>query len=73
MLAVKTGSIPIANNVDRMCGPTYGGKLLNGNSRTGTLPNVPVSGRWFQSQFVQLVQNAFPAFQLDENQTGRRR
>jgi cellulose 1,4-beta-cellobiosidase len=48
---------------DRMCDPTYTGNSLNGNNLTGALPNAPVSGRWFQSQFVQLVQNAFPVFQ----------
>ncbi|HLF27349.1 MAG TPA: glycoside hydrolase family 6 protein [Anaerolineae bacterium] len=47
---------------DRMCDPTYTGNTLNGNNMTGALPNAPVSGRWFQAQFVQLVQNAFPAF-----------
>jgi cellulose 1,4-beta-cellobiosidase len=42
---------------DRMCDPTYtaaSGKL------TGALPNAPVSGHWFHSQFVELVQNAYP-------------
>jgi cellulose 1,4-beta-cellobiosidase len=54
---------PTGKGFDRMCDPTYTGNQLNGNNMTGALPNAPVSGRWFQSQFVQLVQNAFPAFQ----------
>jgi cellulose 1,4-beta-cellobiosidase len=47
---------------DRMCDPTYTGNSLNGNNMSGALNGAPVSGRWFQAQFVQLVQNAFPAF-----------
>jgi cellulose 1,4-beta-cellobiosidase len=54
---------PGGKGFDRMCDPTYGGNSLNGNSMSGALPNAPVSGRWFPSQFAQLVQNAFPAFQ----------
>ncbi|WMT43488.1 fibronectin type III domain-containing protein [Paenibacillus sp. D2_2] len=43
---------------DRMCDPTY----TNANGTlTGALPNAPVSGHWFHSQFVELVQNAYPA------------
>jgi cellulase/cellobiase CelA1/aryl-phospho-beta-D-glucosidase BglC (GH1 family) len=53
---------PDGKGFDRMCDPTYQGNSLNGNQPTGALPNAPVSGRWFQSQFVQLVQNAYPAF-----------
>ncbi len=53
---------PDGKGFDRMCDPTYHGNSLNGNQLTGALPNAPVSGRWFQSQFVELVQNAYPAF-----------
>lgn len=53
---------PGGKGFDRMCDPTYTGNSLNGNNLTGALPNAPVSGRWFQTQFEQLVQNAYPAF-----------
>jgi cellulose 1,4-beta-cellobiosidase len=42
---------------DRMCDPTFNtqyGVLSN------ALPNAPLSGHWFHTQFVQLVTNAFP-------------
>jgi cellulose 1,4-beta-cellobiosidase len=45
---------------DRMCDPTYGGNARNNNNGTGALPNAPLSGHWFQAQFQQLLQNAFP-------------
>jgi len=45
---------------DRMCDPTYGGNARNNNHMTGALPNAPLSGHWFQAQFTQLLQNAFP-------------
>lgn len=54
---------PGGKGFDRMCDPTYTGNSLNGNNLSGALPNAPVSGRWFQTQFVQLVQNAYPPFQ----------
>jgi cellulose 1,4-beta-cellobiosidase len=54
---------PGGKGFDRMCDPTYTGNTLNGNNLSGALSGAPVSGRWFQSQFVQLVQNAFPPFQ----------
>lgn len=54
---------PGGKGFDRMCDPTYTGNSLNGNNMTDALPGAPVSGRWFQTQFVQLVQNAFPPFQ----------
>jgi len=56
---------------DRMCDPSYRGNSLNGNNISGALPNAPVSGRWFQAQFVQLVQNAYPAFEAVENLADR--
>ena len=46
---------------DRMCDPTYGGNALNNNEPTNALPNAPISGAWFEAQFEQLVQNAYPA------------
>ncbi len=45
---------------DRMCDPTYTGNPRNNNNMTGALPNAPLSGHWFQAQFTQLMQNAFP-------------
>ncbi len=45
---------------DRMCDPTYTGNARNNNNLTGALPNAPLSGHWFQAQFDQLMQNAFP-------------
>ncbi|MFD8304457.1 glycoside hydrolase family 6 protein [Streptomyces sp. NPDC059690] len=45
---------------DRMCDPTYGGNVLNGNNPTGALPNAPLAGHWFSAQFRQLMQNAYP-------------
>ena len=45
---------------DRMCDPTYTGNARNNNHATGALPNAPLSGHWFQAQFQQLLQNAFP-------------
>jgi len=45
---------------DRMCDPTYGGNARNNNHMTGALPNAPLSGHWFQAQFTQLLQNAYP-------------
>ncbi len=51
---------PDGKGFDRMCDPTYGGNSLNQNQNTNALPNAPVSGRWFEAQFQQLVANAFP-------------
>jgi cellulose 1,4-beta-cellobiosidase len=53
---------PGGKGFDRMCDPTYGGNSLNGNNPTGALANAPVSGRWFQAQFEELVRNAYPPF-----------
>ncbi|CAG0926680.1 cellulose 1,4-beta-cellobiosidase [Thermoflexales bacterium] len=54
---------PGGKGFDRMCDPTYMGNALNNNKNTNALPDAPVSGRWFSTQFVQLVQNAFPPIQ----------
>ncbi|WP_439647988.1 glycoside hydrolase family 6 protein, partial [Cohnella mopanensis] len=43
---------------DRMCDPTY--TAASSGKLTGALPNAPVSGHWFHSQFVELIQNAYP-------------
>jgi cellulose 1,4-beta-cellobiosidase len=52
---------PDGKGFDRMCDPTFTeGTPRNGNNPSGALPNAPVSGRWFQSQFDQLLDNAFP-------------
>jgi cellulose 1,4-beta-cellobiosidase len=48
---------------DQMCDPNYTGNVLNGNNRTGALPNAPLSGHWFPAQFQELMQNAFPPLQ----------
>ena len=51
----------IANNegkgFDRMCDPTF---LTQYNVLSNALPNAPLSGHWFHTQFVQLVTNALP-------------
>ena len=52
---------PDGKGFDSMCDPAYGGNSLNQNMNTNALPNAPVSGRWFEAQFDQLVANAFPA------------
>lgn len=54
---------PTGKGFDRMCDPTYHGNSLNGNNLTGSLPDAPVSGRWFHAQFVELVKNAYPPFE----------
>jgi cellulase/cellobiase CelA1 len=59
-------STAIANNegkgFDRMCDPTFNAPALKG-ALTNALPNAPLAGHRFPTQFVQLVQNAFPAIQ----------
>jgi cellulose 1,4-beta-cellobiosidase len=52
---------PDGKGFDSMCDPAYGGNSLNQNMNSNALPNAPVSGRWFEAQFDQLVANAFPA------------
>jgi cellulose 1,4-beta-cellobiosidase len=56
---------PTGKGFDRMCDPTYRGNALNGNNLTGALPDAPVAGRWFQAQFAQLVENAYPPFDTE--------
>jgi cellulose 1,4-beta-cellobiosidase len=46
-----------------MCDPTYTGNARNGNNMSGALANAPLSGRWFDAQFRELVANAFPPVQ----------
>jgi cellulose 1,4-beta-cellobiosidase len=45
---------------DRMCDPTYTGNPRNANNLSGALSGSPVSGHWFEAQFRQLIQNAYP-------------
>jgi cellulose 1,4-beta-cellobiosidase len=51
---------PDGKGFDQMCDPNYGGNGLNQNKNSNALPNAPVSGRWFQAQWNQLVANKFP-------------
>jgi cellulose 1,4-beta-cellobiosidase len=51
--------------IDQMCDPKYEGNYRNGNSRTGAMSGAPLSGKWFHKQFVELVQNAYPAIPGD--------
>ncbi len=52
----------ISNNegkgFDRMCDPTY---TTADGVLTGALAGAPISGAWFHNQFVELVNNAYPA------------
>ncbi len=43
-----------------MCDPTYTGNGRNGFNLTGALPDSPVAGHWFSSQFQELLRNANP-------------
>ncbi|MEU5897576.1 MULTISPECIES: glycoside hydrolase family 6 protein [Streptomyces] len=45
---------------DRMCDPTYGGNVRNNYSKSGALPDAPLSGHWFSAQFQELMKNAHP-------------
>jgi cellulose 1,4-beta-cellobiosidase len=51
---------PDGKGFDGMCDPNYMGNGLNQNKNSNALPNAPVSGRWFQAQWDQLVANKFP-------------
>jgi len=53
---------------DRMCDPTFVSPKLD-NQLTGALPDSPLAGRWFEAQFVQLVQNAYPVIGGGTNPT----
>jgi cellulose 1,4-beta-cellobiosidase len=46
---------------DEMCDPDYAGNPRNGNSPTTALDGAPISGAWFEAQFQQLMENAYPA------------
>ncbi|WP_068787186.1 glycoside hydrolase family 6 protein [Paenibacillus phocaensis] len=63
-------STDIPNNegkgFDRMCDPTY---TNADGTLTGALPGAPISGHWFHDQFVQLVQNAYPAIPTGGGET----
>ena len=52
---------PAGKGLDGMCDPSYAGNGRNGNSKSGALPNAPVSGAWFSAQFQELMKNAYPA------------
>ncbi len=54
---------PDGKGFDQMCDPAYTGNPRNGNSRSGALPNSPISGAFFPAQFQQLMANAFPPLQ----------
>ncbi|WP_112133572.1 glycoside hydrolase family 6 protein [Glycomyces dulcitolivorans] len=45
---------------DRMCDPTYGGNIRNGNNPSGARGNMPLSGHWSSAQFAELLANAYP-------------
>ncbi|AVQ05843.1 TPA: 1,4-beta-cellobiosidase [Xanthomonas vasicola pv. zeae] len=42
---------------DKYCDSTY---TTPDGTLTGALPNAPIAGSWFHTQFVQLVTNAYP-------------
>jgi len=48
----------LTTHIDSMCDPNYTGKY---GVPTGALPNSPLPGQWFEAQFEQLVQNAYPS------------
>jgi len=59
-LIPKGADNPGGKGFDQMCDPTYGGNARNGNSKTGALPDAPISGAWFSAQFRELLANAYP-------------
>ncbi len=52
---------------DRMCDPTFNSPKLDGKL-TGALPGAPVSGKWFSTQFQELVNNSYPVITSADNQ-----
>lgn len=52
---------------DRMCDPTFVSPKL-ANQLTGALPDAPLAGQWFESQFEMLVENAYPVIEGDGGQ-----
>lgn len=49
-----------AIHADPNCDPAHMNSLA-GNTLTGSIPNSPPAGQFFPTEFVQLIQNAFPA------------
>jgi cellulose 1,4-beta-cellobiosidase len=47
---------------DAMCDPTANNRY-DPSVKTGSLPNAPDAGHWFESEFETLVQNAYPPIQ----------
>jgi len=56
----KTSTAYVSGNADENCDPAHQNALAN-DTLTGSLPNSPSAGTFFQAQFTQLVQNAYPA------------
>jgi len=57
----------VTNTVSNICAARDGiardeggGNARNNNNATGALPNAPLAGHWFQTQFDELLRNAFP-------------
>ena len=64
---------PTGKGFDQMCDPKYHGNTLNGNNLTGAMPEAPVAGRFFQAHFLELVKNAYPAFEAAEARSGEKK
>jgi cellulose 1,4-beta-cellobiosidase len=57
--------------IDGMCKADFRGEgWRNGGNLSGALPNSPLSGAWFHSQLVELVQNAYPPVPADGTDPG---
>jgi cellulose 1,4-beta-cellobiosidase len=50
----------VSGNADENCDPVHENALAN-NTLTGSIANAPSAGTFFPAEFMQLVQNAFPA------------